>query len=90
MGFMPQNVPQATGLTVLEGILGALHVAGRTGYKAFVQKAVSVLSEVGIADLALRPLYALSGGQRQLASLAQAIVMCPPLLLLDQPARWRI
>lgn len=85
IGFMPQSVPQAAELTVLEGMLSALHVAPRTGDDPFVEQAIDVLGQVGIAHLALEPLNRLSGGQRQLASLAQSIVRYPPILLLDEP-----
>jgi iron complex transport system ATP-binding protein len=85
IGFMPQSVPQGAGLTVLEGMLSALHVGRPSHGHHVADQAIDVLSRVGIADIALEPLYRLSGGQRQLASLAQSIVREPLLLMLDEP-----
>jgi iron complex transport system ATP-binding protein len=85
VGYMPQTAPLAAGLTVLEGMLSALHVTGAPRGGSPVDRAISVLSHIGIAELALEPLHRLSGGQRQLASLAQSIVRQPRLLLLDEP-----
>lgn len=84
IGFMPQSIPQTVGLTVLEGMLSALHV-GSARAADLEARAIEVLAQVGIADIALEPLNSLSGGQRQLASLAQSIVRAPPLLMLDEP-----
>lgn len=85
IGFMPQSVPQGAGLTVLEGLLSALHVGRSPSRDQSVEKATDVLLQLGIADIALEPLFRLSGGQRQLASLAQSIVREPLLLMLDEP-----
>jgi ABC-2 type transport system ATP-binding protein len=45
----------------------------------------AVLEELGLAEIAGRPLKKLSGGQRRLACFAAALVGDRPLLVLDEP-----
>jgi iron complex transport system ATP-binding protein len=88
VGYVPQTHTPSFGHTVFDfvqmGCANRVGLFSRPGRKERSDTA-AVLSEMGIENLANRPYTELSGGERQQAIIARAIVSHPRIILFDEP-----
>ena len=85
-GYMPQNIQLELDLSVLEVVvLGRLDSLSMRLADEDILAALQALQALGIAHLADRALYSLSGGQRQMVLFAQVLLRDPQIMMLDEP-----
>ena len=89
IAYVPQVTSNTFPFTALEVVL-----TGRSPYLHRLEferpgdlaKARAAMARMGIEHLEQRPMTQLSGGERQLVSLARALAQQTPFLLLDEPS----
>lgn len=86
IAYMPQDNLSTATMTVFEAVLLARQFNASWRVSEDDLNAVqAMLWELGIDHLALRHLNELSGGQRQMVSIGQALVRNPEAIILDEP-----
>lgn len=86
ISYLPQDTSFKTLLTVFEAVLlGNLQSLSWRVTDNDLITARNIMEELNIFDIAHSYLTELSGGQKQLVSIAQAVIRNPQVLLLDEP-----
>ncbi|QBF33652.1 ABC transporter ATP-binding protein [Thalassococcus sp. S3] len=86
VAYMPQETAARSSLTLLEVVLlGRVASLGLSVPHGLLAQAEAALDHFGLLPLCDRTLDTVSGGQRQMTYLAQALFRAPDVLLLDEP-----
>ena len=85
MGFVFQNSQMLKTLTILDNIILPGLVAGEEDADIIRKRAVDLMEQMGISQIADRDIRKVSGGQLQRASICRAMINNPEVLFMDEP-----
>lgn len=83
IGYVPQGLSLLSNLTLLDNVRLPFYLNKREGNG--IERAMNLLEEVGIQNLAQRYPAQLSGGEMRRAAIARALVNSPEILIADEP-----
>ncbi|MFM1515222.1 ABC transporter ATP-binding protein [Helcococcus ovis] len=84
LGFVFQDFNLLDNFSIKDNILLPL-VISKMKYKEMNQKLMPLVKRLGIEDLINKFPYEVSGGQKQRAAVARALIIEPELILADEP-----
>ena len=84
LGFVFQEFNLLDTFSIEDNIYLPLVLAGK-GYSEMHERLVPIAQKLGITDILKKYPYEISGGQKQRAAVARAIITRPKLILADEP-----
>jgi ABC-type lipoprotein export system ATPase subunit len=85
IGYIRQNFDLLELENAINNVLLPLNALSNDSDSLNRRKALLLLSEFGLGNMASRRVNTLSGGEKQRVALARAIINDPPILLADEP-----
>lgn len=85
VGFIFQDYHLLNGYTVLENVIMGAYLDSELTKEEKIEKALNLLTELGLKNKANQMVHELSGGQKQRASIARALMNDPKIILADEP-----